>query len=191
MRRLRRFPSRQRFEEDQLRMQRMEKPQTREVCGHCQEQSREVIDYIRHEMFGDMDNADYEEIAREMNKRAAREDKIRGKRIEYLKKKLFEVQSQEANLVEAIKNGVEMLLLKEESARIKEKRESIQSELNYLENPDKQHFVTAQELKDKWDTIKNNLDSGDCYRLDETIHNLIERVDVFPDGYIRVTESTS
>ena len=148
-----------------------------------------VIDYIRHEMFGDMDNADYEEIAQEMNRRAVREDKIRGKRIEYLKKQLFEVQAQEANLVEAIKSGVEILLLKEEASRIKEKRESIQNELNYLENPEKQHFVTAHELKEKWENIKNNLDSGDCYKLDEAIHNLIERVDVFPDGYIRIVES--
>ena len=144
-----------------------------------------VIEYLKHEIINKFERQGIEEAVNVMNKFARKLDKNKEIRKTKLVKKLDSVIEEENNIIAAIKKGIPLDSLLEESAKIREERKDIEEKIKKIDE-DKQKYITVDSLQIKMTELKNAIESQEFEALRAAIRYYIKKVVISDNGYIQI-----
>jgi len=147
-----------------------------------------VLQYVKYEIFESATDGDFELMAQEINIQAERQDKTRQRMLDRLRLDLARLQAEEERIVEAIKAGVGLDLLRDEAEELKRKKEELNLKIAQLENPQGREYVKVQELKENWELMKKRVYEGTFEQKEAVIRKLIDEVILHPSGYIQIVQ---
>ncbi len=140
-----------------------------------------VINYLKHIV---LTKFDFEVLADEINKELQGRFNRENAELAYLVERKVKLQQELDRIVQAIKEGGPIKTLTEEAVRIEKEIDEIN--LRISEVPKMLRKVTPDELENRWENLKNALFSTDPLSKKEVIHDLVERVVLYKDGFIEV-----
>lgn len=139
-----------------------------------------VYTHIKHTFLKDVD---FEELAREVNKLLAKENQYKEKQYQKLQEELAEIEVKLKRATEAILNGIDLDLIKEEIAKLKARKIEIEQEKVNLEGQEAPEVVSPEGLRTLWSEIEQMLEQD----KELVFKTLIEKVIVHTDGFVEIT----
>jgi len=140
-----------------------------------------VLGYIERVL----EDVDFEKLAQEYNIEAARRDRELRRKLEELETKRSEIEIRIDRAAEAILNGVLVEKMKEETDRLVAELETINEKIAELKSS-KRNYITVEEVEEKFKRYREAL-KKDAYTQHKLLLEMLEKVVVYPSGYIEIT----
>lgn len=124
---------------------------------------------------------DFVALANELNRLEELNALAQDSKLSEIQQRINEIDQEIANIVNTIKKGVSSLTLEEELIKLEQEKQHLKSQL--FVQP--KRFYTAEQLQAQWEELKRELLSQEGAR--RVYEALIEKVVVYPGGYIEIT----
>ncbi|ABR31333.1 hypothetical protein SU69_07555 [Thermosipho melanesiensis] len=151
--------------------------------GHVSIGKKKIEDYvlthIKHTFFT---NVDFEKLAKQLNKELNKTNKTKEKQIQKLKAELAEINLKLQRATQAILAGVELDTLKDEIEKLKQQKIEKEFKLEKVVNEETPSLITPEGLQLLWNELQKLLET----EKELVIKKLIERITVYPDGFIDI-----
>lgn len=147
-----------------------------------------ALDFVKYEILEGVTDADFELFAQEINSQAIVKDDSRKRTIDRIRLDLSRIKAEEGRIVEAIKAGVGLELLRDEAQETARRKEELELKLSQLESPQGQNYIKVQELKENWEKMKAKVYDGTMEQKEEVVRRLINQVILQPSGYIQIIQ---
>jgi len=94
------------------------------------------------------------------------------------------LQKEPDRIIDAIKAGGHIKTLTEEAIKIENQLDQINAKLSKSKKVLKK--ITPEQLKEKWEKIKTALLDSDPLAKKEVIHEIVDRVILYKDGFVEI-----
>jgi DNA invertase Pin-like site-specific DNA recombinase len=143
-----------------------------------------AVGYLKNIVFK-IDKINFDEYAIQINQEHERSNIVIDAKREKYSQRQLEIQKQKENIINAIKQGFASAELKDEMNNLDAEEKAIQEEINKL-SENNELFITGEELKERFDIIRERLLSEDVMVLKQTLKAVIECIVVYPGGVMQI-----
>lgn len=147
---------------------------------------RYVISYLKNLLLP-IDKIDFKKLTEELNKTEAKREKLYEKKFTELQRKKSEIEKQIDNIIQAISKGLLVEKLEKEAKKLELELKKIDQEIKNLSNVTINKY-TEEQVKDIYIQFLNQLNSDNPLVTERAIKKLIEKVIVYPEGFIEIEE---
>jgi len=142
-----------------------------------------VLAYLETQLFSKP--IDFEKLAEKLNELEELRLLAENKEYNQLLEQLNEIETQIRNIVDAIKSGLNSKVLLDELANLEERKKEMQLRMKHISTKRK-YVYTAEKLRKRWEELRDLLKRADEESLEALFQTLLDRVIVYPNGYIEV-----
>ncbi len=155
-----------------------------EYLGISKKKLEEIVDaYIEAKLF--YKPIDFEELARKMNDLEDLTRLSQNREYSELTQKLHEVENEIENILTLVKKGISSETIVEELKKLEKEKREISTRLESLSRADTKRY-TAEELEKHWKKLEKMFRSFDDEEKREFYLEVIEKVVVYPNGYVEI-----
>jgi len=143
-----------------------------------------VKSFVRYSVFS-MDMIDFDEYAERINEFHEKQNMFMdSKREKYIFRKA-EIKRQKENIIEAVKNGFATEQLRDEMNNLEIELAKINEEISKFSDQ-QELYITGNELRERFEAIRERLFSEDETILQQTLKGVINKVIVYPGGAVEI-----
>ncbi|ABR30266.1 recombinase family protein [Thermosipho melanesiensis] len=145
---------------------------------------KQVISYIKNLLLS-IDKIDFSKLTKELNKTEAKREQLYEKQFKELQMKKSDLENKINNLVRAIEKGILIEKLEKEAKDLEIELNKVNQEIKNLHNKTINKY-TEEQVREIYIEFMEQLNSDNLLVIEKVIKRLIEKVIVYPGGYVEI-----